>query len=173
VTLGTGVGGGLVIDGRPVHGAMHPEIGHLSLRRATGDGFAGACPFHGDCIEGLISGPALAARFGSPPAEVPGDDPRWAAVASDLAELAGAVLLTTSAQRILIGGGVGLAKAGLLETVRTLLVERMGGYLPFLDRDTARAIVRAPELGDRAGPLGSIALALSALDSGDREKEAS
>jgi fructokinase len=173
VTVGTGVGGGLVIDGRPVHGAMHPEIGHLSLRRAPGDGFAGACPFHGDCIEGLVSGPALAARFGAPPAQVPDDDPCWATVASDLAELAGAILLTTSAQRILIGGGVGLARGALLETVRALLVERMGGYLPFLDRETARAIVRAPKLGDRAGPLGSIALALSALDSGDREQEAS
>ena len=170
VTIGTGVGGGLVVDGRPVHGAMHPEIGHLSLRRARGDGFAGVCPFHGDCIEGLISGPALAARFGGPPAGVPDDDPRWAPVASDLAELAGAVLLTTSAQRILIGGGVGLARTAMLETVRALLVERIGGYLPFLDRESARSIVREPELGDRAGPLGSIALALAALNSEEGER---
>lgn len=165
LTIGTGVGGGLVIDGRPVHGAMHPEIGHLSLRRTPGDGFAGACPFHGDCIEGLVSGPALAARFGAPPERVPDDDPRWAAVASDLAELAGTILLTTSAQRILIGGGVGLARGAVLGIVGDLLVERMGGYLPFLDRDSARAIVRVPALGDRAGPLGSVALALSALKS--------
>lgn len=170
VTIGTGVGGGLVVDGRPVHGAMHPEIGHLSLRRGRGDGFAGVCPFHGDCIEGLISGPALAARFGGPPAGVPDDDPRWAPVASDLAELAGAVLLTTSAQRILIGGGVGLARTAMLETVRALLVERIGGYLPFLDRESARSIVREPELGDRAGPLGSIALALAALNSEEGER---
>lgn len=172
ITIGTGVGGGLVIDGRPVHGAMHPEIGHLSLRRAPGDVFAGACPFHGDCIEGLISGPALAARFDSLPAQVPDDDPRWAAVASDLAELAGAILLTVSAHRILIGGGVGLARAELLETVRSLLIERMGGYLPFLDRESARSIVCAPQLGDRAGPLGSIALALAApnLEDGRGER---
>jgi fructokinase len=167
VTIGTGVGGGLVIEGRPVHGAMHPEIGHLSLRRAPDDGFAGACPFHGDCIEGLVAGPALAARFGGTPAQVPDDDPRWLQVASDLAELAGAILLTTSAQRILIGGGVGLAKVALLDAVRTRLVERMGGYLPFLDRESARSIVRPPELGDRAGPLGSIALALIALNCGE------
>lgn len=171
VTIGTGVGGGLVIEGRPVHGAMHPEIGHLSLRRAPGDAFAGACPFHGDCIEGLISGPALAARFGAPPARVPDDDPRWSLVASDLAELAGAVLLTTSAQRILIGGGVGLARAKLLDTVRALLVERMAGYLPFLDRESARSIVRAPELGDQAGPLGAIALALAASNCGNTGRE--
>ncbi len=168
VTIGTGVGGGLVIDGKPVHGAMHPEIGHLSLRRSPGDDFPGVCPFHGDCIEGLVSGPALAARFGAPAAQVPDDDPRWAAIASDLAELAGAILLTTSAQRVLIGGGVGLAKVALLEGVRAMLVERMGGYLPFLDRESARSIVRSPELGDQVGPLGSIALALNALNSGDR-----
>ena len=167
LTIGTGVGGGLVIDGQPVHGAMHPEIGHLWLRRARGDTFAGVCPFHGDCIEGLVSGPALAARFEGPPARVPDDDPRWAPVASDLAELSAAILLTTSAQRILIGGGVGLARTKLLDTVRALLVERIGGYLPFLDSESARLIVRAPELGDRAGPLGAIALAWSALRTGE------
>ena len=77
VTIGTGVGGGLVIEGMPVHGALHPEMGHLRLRRAPGDAFPGACPFHGDCIEGLVSGPALAARMSCDPAEVPDDDERW------------------------------------------------------------------------------------------------
>jgi len=162
VTIGTGVGGGLVIEGRAVHGAMHPEIGHLRLRRLAGDSFAGACRFHGDCIEGLISGPALAARFGSDPAQVSDHDSRWEAVASDIAELAAAIVLTTSAQRILIGGGVGLARPALLDRARALLVERQGAYLPFLDADGARTMLRAPELGSQAGPLGAIALAMVA-----------
>jgi fructokinase len=164
VTVGTGVGGGLVMGGRPVHGAMHPEIGHLRLRRLAGDRFAGACPFHGDCIEGLVSGPALAARFGCDPRQVPDQDLRWEAVASDVAELAAAILLTTSAERILIGGGVGLARAALLDRARALLVERQGAYLPFLDSETAQAILRAPALGGKAGPLGAIALAMAAVD---------
>jgi len=162
ITIGTGVGGGLVIDGRPVHGAMHPEMGHLSLRRMVGDSFAGSCRFHGDCIEGLVSGPALAERFGQDPAQVPQDDPRWEGVASDLAELAGAILLTTSAQRVLVGGGVTNARPAVLDRARILLVERQASYLPFLDHDSARTILGAPALGDQAGPLGAIALAMTA-----------
>ena len=153
------MGGGLVIDGRPVHGAMHPEIGHLRLRRAAGDTFPGVCPFHGDCIEGLISGPALAARFGEDPARVGEDDPRWAAVASDLAEMAGAILLTASPQCILIGGGVGIGRAFLLGRAQDILVERMAGYLPFLEPHAVRPILRPPALAELAGPLGALALA--------------
>ncbi|HTN15078.1 MAG TPA: ROK family protein [Sphingomonadaceae bacterium] len=162
VTIGTGVGGGLVVHGRPVHGAMHPEIGHLRLRRAAGDQFEGACPFHGDCIEGLISGPALARRFGGDPSVVAENDSCWHHVASDLAELVGAILFTTSAQRVLIGGGVGMARPMLLETARDMVVERAAQYLPFLDRETAREILRAPSLGELAGPMGAIALAIGA-----------
>ena len=159
ITIGTGVGGGLVIDGKPVHGAMHPEIGHLKLRRADGDTFTGVCPFHGDCIEGLVSGPALAVRLGADPATVADDDPRWSMVASDLAELACAMLLTTSAQRVLIGGGVGMARERLLPQVRALAIERLGGYLPFFDEASAADVIRLPSLGNDAGPLGAIALA--------------
>jgi len=163
VTIGTGVGGGFVIEGKPVHGAMHPEIGHLHLRRAPGDIFPGACPFHGDCIEGLICGPALAERMGGNPAQVADDDPRWQAVASDLAEMMGAILLTTSAQRILVGGGIGMARASVLHLARQKVAERFGSYLPFLDASSAEEIIRTPELGNDAGPLGAIALAQMAL----------
>jgi len=159
VTIGTGVGGGLVIGGQPVHGAMHPEIGHLRLRRDQGDSFPGICRFHGDCIEGLLSGPALARRFGGSPGDVDDHDERWSATASDLAELLGAVLLATSAQRILIGGGVGMSRPKLIEQARELLVVRMASYLSFLDEGTVRDIIRQPALGDLAGPLGAIALA--------------
>src|SRR3546814_18559340 len=76
-TIGTGLGGGLLIDGRPVHGAMHPAIGHLRIRRVPGDTFAGTCPFHGDCIEVLVSGPARADRSGITPAPVNETPPRW------------------------------------------------------------------------------------------------
>lgn len=161
ITIGTGVGGGLVLNGRPVHGAMHPEIGHLRIRSTSG--FAGACPFHGDCIEGLVSGPALAARFGVDPKEVPESDPRWQAVASDIAELIYTILITTAAQRVLIGGGVGMARPFLLDIARKLVVERLQGYLPYIDESNAAEIIRTPALGQLAGPLGAIALAQTCL----------
>lgn len=164
LTLGTGVGGGLVVDGRAVHGAMHPEIGHLKLRRAPGDAFAGACPFHGDCVEGLISGPALAALFEGDPAKVGDDDPRWNDVAHTLAELVGALLLTTSADRVLIGGGVAIARRQLLPRVRAKVLERLESYLPFVTPSSVDRIIAAPALGADAGPLGAVALAIRAVE---------
>lgn len=162
LTLGTGVGGGLVVDGRPVHGAMHPEIGHLKLRRAPGDDFEGVCAFHGDCVEGLISGPALAALFLGDPAKIADDDPRWDRVAHTLAELVGALLLTTSADRILVGGGVASARPGLLPRVRAHVLSRLGSYLPFVTPARLATSIAAPALGVDAGPLGAIALAMRA-----------
>lgn len=168
ITLGTGVGGGLLIGGHPVHGAMHPELGHLQLRRAAGDSFAGICPFHGDCIEGLVSGPALAARFGGDPATVPDTHPGWDHVASDIAALCGAILLTTAARRILFGGSIALHRAFLLPQVRSRLVAALGAYLPYLTDETAQDIVQVAGLGSDAGPLGAIALAAMALNAAGR-----
>ncbi|MFN7055653.1 ROK family protein [Hyphomonas sp.] len=164
ITIGTGLGGGLLINGQPVHGAMHPEIGHLRLRRAPGDSFAGGCPFHGDCIEGLVAGPALAARFGAPAETVSDDHPHWAYVASDLAQLVCTLLLTTAPQRILFGGSVSNARGALLlAVVRQEVVRQLESYLPFISPATAGEIIRPAALGDKAGPLGAVALALRAL----------
>lgn len=163
LTIGTGVGGGFAIDGRTVRGAMHPELGHILTRRVPGDDFPGACPFHGDCIEGLVSGPALARRFGVPGDRIPADDPRWDHVAHDIAQLVGTILLTSAARQILIGGGVGMGRTDLLDRIRTKVVDQLADYLPFVTQDSIAAIVRAPALGDQAGPMGTIALALDAL----------
>lgn len=162
VTIGTGLGGGLLIDGRPVHGAMHPEIGHLRLRRADGDIFGGACPFHGDCIEGLVSGPALAKRLEMDPATAPDDHPGWRHAAADIAELCGTILLTSSAQRILFGGSVATSRPFLLPWIRTQVVAQLGSYLPFLSPDSVESIIQPAGLGTDAGPLGAIALAQAA-----------
>ena len=162
LTIGTGVGGGIVIDGRPVHGALHPELGHLRLRRAAGDPFAGACSFHGDCIEGLISGPALAARFGGSIHDAAPDDPRRDFLAADLAQLFAALILTLAPQKILVGGGVGLGVPGLLDAAIAKLPALLGGYLPELDPPALRALIGPPALGADAGPLGAIALAMEA-----------
>jgi fructokinase len=143
---------------------MHPEVGHLKLRRAPGDTFAGACPFHGDCVEGLISGPALAGLFGGDPAEVGDEDPRWDHVAHTLAELVGALLLTTAADRVLIGGGIAIARRQLLPRVRAQVLERLESYLPFVTPSSVDRIITTPELGADAGPLGAIALAIRAAE---------
>ena len=142
---------------------MHPEMGHLRLRRAEEDLFEGVCSFHGDCIEGLVSGPALARRFDADPSSVADGDPRWEPVAADLAEMVGTILLTTSAQRVLLGGGVMSDRPLLLTAVRKRVVAQLGSYLPFLTRRSALSIIAAPALGINAGPLGSVALALKAV----------
>ena len=160
LTIGTGVGGGIVIDGRAVHGTLHPELGHLRLRRAAGDAFAGACPFHRDCIEGLISGPALAARFGGSIHDAAAHDPRHGFVAADLAELLAVLIMTLSPHKILVGGGVGLGVPGLLDAAIGRLPAIVNGYLPELDLPTLRAMIGPPALGADAGPLGAIALAM-------------
>ena len=163
LTIGTGLGGGVLVDGRPVHGRLHPEIGHIPTRRAPGDAFAGNCPFHADCIEGLISGPALERRFGAPPADVPADDPRWAPVARDLAHLLVTLIHSLAPQRILVGGGVGLGAPHLLGRATALLPAMLGDYYPDLDLAALRTMITPPGLGDNAGPMGAIALAQLAL----------
>nr|WP_242126692.1 ROK family protein [Sphingobium sp. Sx8-8] len=162
ITVGTGVGGGFIVNGRPLHGAMHPEIGHIRVSRAVGDDFGGICPFHSDCIEGLVSGPALAARFGMPGDRISPDDPRWAYVVHELAQFVCSILLMTSVRMVLIGGGVAMARPELMERVRAQVVVQLAGYLPFVSANSIERIVRAPELGAKAGPLGAIALALDA-----------
>lgn len=164
ITIGTGLGGGLISHGRAVHGAMHPEIGHILTRRSAGDTFSGACPFHGDCIEGLVSGPALATRFGGPADKASDTHPVWEHVADDIAELACTLLLTASPERLLFGGGVTTSRPFLLPMVRNRVLDRLGSYLPFLNKDSVADIIRAPAFGNEAGPKGTIALALSALN---------
>lgn len=163
ITIGTGIGGGLLVEGRPVHGMMHPEIGHLRFRRPSNDAFPGVCPFHGDCIEGLVSGPALERRFAMPPAQIPDDDPRWRYVVADLTELVCAILLTTSAERILFGGTVALSRPHLLPRIREAVTSRLESYLPFFANHGADRIIDLAGLGARAGPMGAIALGHAAL----------
>lgn len=159
LTIGTGVGGGLVIDGRPVHGRLHPEIGHVRLRRGAFAQFDGVCPFHGDCIEGLVSGPALAARFGCDPADVPADDPRWDAVCADLAELFAMLIFTLSPSRIVVGGGVIMGQPHILPRCAAILPGILAGYLPDYDKAAMRAVLVPPQNGNDAGPCGALLLA--------------
>ena len=163
ITVGTGVGAGLIAAGRPVHGRWHPEAGHIRVRRAEGDDFPGICPFHGDCVEGLIAGPAIAARTGRRGEELPPDHPVWALVGTELGALVATLQLIVSPTRVLLGGGLPVGQPQLLPIVRAAAAEQIAGYLGEAEEET----VHLAELGADAGPLGAIALAMSALDAVD------
>lgn len=162
VTIGTGVGGGLVVGGQPLHGFLHPEIGHMRVPRVAGDAFAGACPFHGDCIEGLVAGPALAARTGLAGADIADDHPVWGNVVQELGDFFANMLVSIAPERIALGGSVLLGRPSLLPAVRAAAAHRLGGYLPVTGMVPEDRIAPAM-LGADAGPLGAIALALRAL----------
>jgi fructokinase len=163
VTVGSGIGGGAVIDGRPLHGLVHPEMGHVRLPHdCERDPFPGICPHHGDCWEGLASAPALAARWGQPAEALPDDHPAWELEARYLALGLASIVLVLSPQRIVLGGGV-MHRAALLPRVRTELVATLAGYVrsPALGEGIDDYVV-APALGERAGVLGALALAQDA-----------
>ena len=163
LTIGTGIGAGLLIGGRPVHGLVHPEVGHLRIPHdRKRDPFTGNCPRHGDCWEGLAAGGAIAARWDANPRELPDDHPAWALEAEYVALGLLAIVLVASPQRVVAGGGV-LERPGVLAAARARLVELNAGYLetPLLGAEIDRYVV-APALGDRAGVLGAIALAQTA-----------
>ena len=162
ITLGTGVGVGLVVAGVPLHGRLHPELGHLRARRMAGDYFFGNCPFHGDCIEGLVSGPAIAARSGTRGEELADDHPVWIAVAYDLGELIAALILAVTPERIALGGGIACARPWLVARVRRAAAASLGGYIEGLEQEID-SYVDIAALGAEAGPLGAIALGLGVL----------
>lgn len=157
ITIGTGIGGGILSGGRLVHGALHPEFGHLKVPRFPGDGFAGICPFHGNCLEGLASGPAIATRWGLPAHELPAGHPAWDTQAWYLTHGILALLAIVSPSRVIVGGGVCQAE-GLHRKINEKLVEIAAGYFPpVLGGD----YVVPPKLGQQAGICGAFFLTLS------------
>ena len=161
LTVGTGIGGGVFSGGALVHGLSHPELGHIRIARDPADPYGGRCPYHKDCLEGLASGPAIAARWGAKAEELPRDHPAWELEARYLARAIAAYVCVLSPERILMGGGVGMAP-GLAERVAVLVGEELAGYVPALSEPGRLAgyVVR-PALGADAGLFGSAALALS------------
>jgi len=157
VTVGTGVGVGLVVNGRPTRGFLHGELGHVRLPRLPGDDWPGACPYHGACVEGLASGTAIRARIGARSVDaLTPDDPLWDSVAHALAQLCHVIVCAAAPRRIAIGGGVVERQPHLLPRIGALLVESIAGYMPIPEPET---YVCPPQLGVLAGPLGPIAMA--------------
>jgi fructokinase len=153
LTIGTGIGGGAIAGGGILHGLTHPEMGHIRIPhdRAT-DPYPGVCPYHGDCLEGLASGPAIEGRWGSPGYDLPPGHPAWVLEARYLALGIANFICTLSPERILIGGGV-MRQSQLYEMVREEVGRVLAGYVQTLPD------IMPPELGEFAGVLGALALA--------------
>jgi len=162
LTIGTGIGGGLVVDGRPIHGLVHPEMGHVRIPVTAAGNFQGVCPYHGNCFEGLASGPAMAARWGRPAETLPEDHPGWEAEAEIIAAALHGFVATVSPQRIILGGGI-VHHRGLLASIRQRLQDSLNGYVrsPVLLERIEEYLV-PPALGDRAGLAGGLVLAAAA-----------
>jgi len=161
LTIGTGIGGGCLINGKPMHGLVHPEMGHIRLPRDPKvDPYPGFCPFHGDCFEGLAAGPAMRLRWGQPAETLPVNHPGWELEAHYIALALSDLVCTLSPKRIVLGGGV-FDHPGLIERVRVSVQELLNGYVqsPTILEHIDEYIVR-PGLAGRAGVLGAIALAM-------------
>ena len=163
VTVGTGVGGGIIIHGRPVHGLIHSEIGHIPVQVSPDDPMpGGACPYHGACLEGMASGPAIEKRWGVPARELPPEHPAWALESDYLAQLCANAMYTFSPEKIILGGGV-MQQAFLFPLIRRKTVDLLKGYLchPAVENGLADYIV-PPGLGTDSGMTGAYLLARQA-----------
>jgi fructokinase len=163
-TIGTGIGAGVINNGRLTHGLTHPEAGHMRLPHdRKNDPFSGTCPFHGDCFEGMASGPALACRWRKPAEMLPDNHPAWEKEATYIAYALVNVILMLSPQRIVLGGGV-MEHQSLFPSIRDKVRGLLNGYIasPVL-AGTMEDYIVPPALGKRSGVLGALALAKTAV----------
>ncbi|NLG24816.1 MAG: ROK family protein, partial [Clostridiales bacterium] len=164
VTVGTGIGGGLVAEGRLVHGLLHPEWGHIPMRLHPDDPMPnGVCPSHKGCLEGMASGPSIEKRWGAPGRELPEGHAAWELEAHYLGQLCATAVLTVSPEVIVLGGGV-MGRESLYPLVRRRAAEYLNGYIqhPAVLRHIDRYIV-APGLGVNSGAVGALLLVADQL----------
>jgi fructokinase len=164
LTIGTGIGGGAFVEGKLLHGLLHPEMGHIPLPHdRERDPFDGICPFHGDCFEGLANGPAMEKRWGQSAEKLPKDHPAWDLEAHYVAHALASYVYTISPKRIIVGGGVG-SNLHLLKMVREKTRALINGYIPSRAiLDEIDTFIVPPALGNRAGVAGALALAQQAF----------
>jgi fructokinase len=165
-TIGTGIGAGVIVNGKVVHGLTHPEAGHIRLPHDyRKDPYPGSCPFHGDCFEGLANGPAIGKRWGQPAETLPDDHPAWELEAEYIAHALADVIFLLSPQRIVLGGGV-MERGQLLPIIRQKVRAILNGYIasPTVTGSMGEYIV-PPGLGKRSAILGAMAMAKSIINS--------
>ncbi|WP_336785120.1 ROK family protein [Paenibacillus sp. MMO-177] len=163
-TVGTGIGVGVYSEGKLVHGLVHPEGGHVLTRRHPTDRFAGICPYHGDCLEGMASGPAIEARWGVKGSEIPADHPAWEIEAFYIGQAVSNVILMLSPKKVILGGGV-MHQHQLFWLIRSEVIKNLKGYVQSEEvLDRIDSYIVPPGLGENAGLAGSLALGLKALE---------
>jgi fructokinase len=167
MTVGTGLGAGAMVHGQLLHGALHPEMGHIRIPHDWDqDPFPGMCPYHGDCLEGLAAGPAIEARWGQPGASLAPDHPAWVLEAHYLALGLTAFICILAPQRLILGGGV-MRQIQLFPRLRREVQGRLNGYMQLPELNAGiEAYIVPPALGDAAGVLGALALAQYRTDLG-------
>jgi fructokinase len=160
LTVGTGIGAGVIVNGQILHGLVHPEVGHIRIPHdRQRDPYPGCCPFHGDCLEGLACGPSMERRWGKPARELPIDHPAWALEAHYLALGLANWVCTLSPKRMILGGGV-MQQQSLFPLVRAELIHLLNGYVRSKDLlENVEQYVVPPKLGNRAGIAGALVLA--------------
>ncbi len=166
VTVGTGIGGGIVIDGELVHGLVHPELGHMLLSPMEGDSMPdGICPFHKHCLEGLASGPAIEKRWGLSSRLMMQDHPAWTLEAEYLSQMCVNIILMISPEKIVLGGGV-MQQAHLYPRIRSRVVELLGGYVASdkVSPENISSYIVPPALGVNSGVTGALLLGAKALE---------
>ncbi len=160
LTIGTGIGGGAIVEGNLVHGLLHPEMGHMMLAMREDDHYKGKCPYHGTCFEGLAAGPAIEERWNRSAKELPENHPAWDLEAWYIAQALAIYVLTLSPKKIILGGGV-MHQKQLFPMIHKYLQERLNGYIQKEEITTEKIsdYVVYPMLGDNAGICGALALA--------------
>ena len=160
LTIGTGIGGGAIVNGEILHGLVHPEMGHIKVPRHPDDDFRGACPFHGDCLEGMASGSAMERRWGIPASRLSYTHQAWEFESYYLAWGVANIIYTLSPQRVIMGGGV-MQNPNLLRLVRENVVKILNGYIQSeMINESIEEYIVSPLLGGKAGVLGAIAMAM-------------
>lgn len=161
ITIGTGVGGGVMSGGKLVHGMLHPELGHMLIPRKSGDSYPGICPFHGDCLEGLVSGPSIENRYGVKAELLAGRSDVWELEAYYIAEALVNIIMTLSPQKIILGGGV-MHQEQLYPLIRSEVSRMLAGYIQASPLEDMDGFIVPPSLNDDQGIMGAIRLALEA-----------
>lgn len=161
ITVGTGIGAGAVVEGNMINGLLHPEMGHISVRRHPNDSYEGTCPFHGDCLEGVAAGPAIEARYGKKAYELTDNEEVWEMESYYLAQALVNYILIVSPEKIIMGGGV-MKQTQLFPLIRKKVKEFLNGYIQKDELDSEDYIV-PPSLGDNAGIVGCAMIGLKSL----------
>jgi fructokinase len=167
LTVGTGIGGGIYSGGKLVHGMTHPETGHILVKREENDDYKGKCPYHGDCLEGMASGPAIEQRWGVKAYELEENHRAWDLEAYYLAQGLINYILIMSPKKIILGGGV-MKQKQLFPLIRKKVVQTLNGYVFHKNiLENIEEYIVPPKLGDNAGICGGLALAKLAFDKAD------